>query len=55
MSRKKIKDAVSHTFRIEKTISEKLEEYSVESMIPKTAIVEKAIKEYLDKMMEKKD
>lgn len=37
--------------KIRKDIYDKLSEYSNYSMIPKTALVERALEEYLDKMM----
>ena len=36
--------------KIEQSIVDKLNLYSEQSMIPKTAIVEMAVKEYLDKV-----
>ena len=50
MARNKVKDSEAKTFRIRKEICIRLDEYSEESMIPKTSIVEVALKEYLDKV-----
>ena len=41
------KDGKFMNFKIDLEIAEALEKYSEESMIPKTRIVEKALKEYL--------
>lgn len=48
MSRPKMKNSHARTFRIRDEVDEKLEAYSRATMIPKTAIVEKAIEEYVD-------
>ena len=48
MARSKTKDSVARSFRIRKNIVRRLDKYSEESMIPKTAIVEMSLKEYLD-------
>lgn len=37
--------------KIRKDVFDKLSEYSKNSMIPKTALVERALEEYLDRMM----
>ena len=50
MARNKVKDSDARTFRIRKDIGTRLDAYSEESMIPKTSIVEVALKEYLDKV-----
>ena len=50
MARKKTKDSDARSFRIRKDIGERLDKYSEESMIPKTALVEKALEEYLNKV-----
>lgn len=50
MARNKIKDSDAVSFRIRKDISERLNDYSESSHIPKTAIVEMALKEYLNKV-----
>lgn len=48
MGRYKVKDSVSLTIRMDKSISDRLTEYSENSMIPKTRIVERAVQMYLD-------
>ena len=53
MARPKMKDSTARTFRIQNEIDKKLEQYSEATMIPKTAIVEKAIEEYIDARNEK--
>lgn len=50
MARNKIKDSDAVSFRIRKDISERLNDYSESSHIPKTAIVEMALEEYLSKV-----
>lgn len=50
MARNKIKDSDAISFRIRKDISERLNDYSESSHIPKTAIVEMALEEYLSKV-----
>ncbi len=50
MARTKVKDSEAKTFRIRKDIVKRLDDYSEKSMIPKTAIVEKAIEDYLNKV-----
>ncbi len=50
MARTKVKDSEARSFRIRKDIGKRLDDYSENSMIPRTAIVEKAIEEYLDKV-----
>ena len=50
MARPKVKDSKSQAFRLRADISKRLAEYSEVSHIPKTAIVELALEEYLDKM-----
>lgn len=47
MARNKTKDSDAVSFRIRKDISERLNDYSESSHIPKTAIVEMALEEYL--------
>jgi len=54
MARQK-KDTEARTFRLTTELLKKLDDYSEESMIPKTAIVEKAIEEYLEKKCSKSD
>lgn len=50
MARPKVEDSKSQAFRLRADISKRLAEYSEVSHIPKTAIVEFALEEYLDKM-----
>ena len=50
MARPKTKDSKSQTFRLRADIGERLDEYSEQSHIPKTAIVELALEEYLNKV-----
>ena len=50
MARNKTKDSDAVSFRIRKDISERLNDYSELSHIPKTAIVEMALEEYLSKV-----
>lgn len=52
MARPKMKNSHPRTFRIRDEVDEKLEAYSRHTMIPKTAIVEKAIEEYIDSRTE---
>ena len=44
-----MKDSEARSFRIRKEILARLDKYSEETMIPKTAVVEMALKLYLDK------
>ena len=50
MARNKTKDSDAVSFRIRKDINERLSDYSESSHIPKTAIVEMALEEYLGKV-----
>jgi predicted DNA-binding protein len=50
MARNKTKNSDAVSFRIRKDISERLSDYSESSRIPKTAIVEMALEEYLSKV-----
>jgi predicted DNA-binding protein len=50
MARNKTKNSDAVSFRIRKDISERLSSYSESSRIPKTAIVEMALEEYLSKV-----
>ena len=50
MIRNKMKESKPQAFRIRLELCERLDIYSQESMIPKTSIVEVALKEYLDKV-----
>lgn len=45
---------VSYTTRIEQSLSERLKEYSTESDISITKIINKALEDYLDKIETKK-
>ena len=51
MGRPKMKESKAQTFRLCADIGERLAEYSEVSHIPKTAIVELALEEYLNKVM----
>ena len=53
MAREK-KDGEFINCKIRQEVADKLNEYSKVSMVPKTAIVEKALDEYLDKNLVKK-
>ena len=55
MARPKMKNSKARTFRIRDVVDTKLEEYSRQTMIPKTAIVEKAIEEYVDAHIDSKN
>lgn len=48
MARPKKKDAEARSFRIRKDLGIRLDDYSEQSHIPKTAIVELALEEYLN-------
>lgn len=50
MARSKTKDAEARSFRIRKDLGIRLDEYSEQSHIPKTVIVEIALEEYLNKV-----
>jgi len=50
MARSKVKISEARSFRIRKDLCDRLDDYSDVSMIPKTALVEKALEEYLDKV-----
>lgn len=50
MVRDKTKNSDAMSFRIRKDISKRLSGYSETSRIPKTAIVELALEEYLNKV-----
>ena len=49
MGRTKTKDLTPVSFRLDKEVVTALEDYSEKSMIPKTRIVEAAVREYLSK------
>ena len=48
MKKTKKKDIVLRSFSMDRSLGERLDEYSDETRIPKTAIVEMALEEYLD-------
>ena len=50
MVRNKTKNSDAVSFRIRKDINQRLSNYSESSRIPKTAIVEMALEEYLSKV-----
>lgn len=50
MTRPKTKESTPIAFRLESGLVDKLNEYSKKSMIPKTRIVEQALREYLEKV-----
>lgn len=50
MSRPKIKESKLRTFRMDNKIGDRLDAYSADTKIPKTAVVETALTEYLDRI-----
>ena len=54
MGRHKTKELTPVSFRLDTDIVNALEAYSEKSMIPKTRIVEAAIRDYLDKINSEK-
>ena len=50
MTKYQVKESNPISFRLEAGLVKQLDEYSKESMIPKTRIVEQALREYLEKM-----
>ena len=50
MGRTKTKDLTPVSFRLDADVVQELDAYSEKSMIPKTRIVEVAIREYLSKV-----
>ena len=50
MARTKVKNSEARSFRIRKDIGERLDKYSDESRIPRTAIVEMALEKYLSEV-----
>lgn len=50
MARPKVKDSEARSFKIRKDLGTRLDEYSEQSYIPKTVIVELALEEYLNKV-----
>ena len=55
MTRQKTKTTYPVAFRFEEDLLHDLSKYSEQSMIPKTRIVETAIREYLDNHMDKSE
>lgn len=49
MSRYKVKDSNPISFRLDAALVKELDEYSKQSLIPKTRIVERALTEFFDK------
>lgn len=43
------KESIAVNIKMEKEIALLLEDYSIESGIPKTTIIERAVKEYIEK------
>lgn len=54
MPKEKTKEFKASTYSLDVEVLRKLEEYSKETMIPKTRIIERAIIEYVDKRTSKK-
>lgn len=54
MTRPKVKDSKSVSYSLDTEILEMLERYSAETLIPKTRVVEQAIKEYIEARAPKK-
>lgn len=50
MARPKVKESTLRTFRMNNIVGDRLDAYSASTKIPKTAIVELAVTEYLDKV-----
>ena len=50
MARPKVKVSEARSFRIRKDLGIRLDEYSEQSYIPKTVIVELALEDYLNKV-----
>ena len=50
MARPKTKESTLRTFRMDNTVGDRLDAYSAATQVPKTAVVEKAVTEYLDKV-----
>ena len=50
MARPKTKESTLRTFRMNNIIGDRLDAYSESTKIPKTALVEMALTEYLDKV-----
>lgn len=54
MTRPKIKESKTVSYSLDNEVLELLEKYARETMIPKTRIVEQAIKEYIEAHTKKK-
>lgn len=54
MARPTTKESTARTFRLQNEIGQRLDEYSEKSRIPRTAIVEMALEEYLNKVLPQK-
>lgn len=50
MSRYKVKDSNPISFRLDAELVTALDDYAKKSMIPKTRIVEQALREYLERV-----
>lgn len=50
MARPKVKESTLRTFRMNNIVGDRLDAYSASTKIPKTAIVELAVTEYLDRV-----
>ena len=50
MARPKIKESTLRTFRMNNVVGDRLDAYSEATKVPKTAVVEIAVTEYLDKV-----
>lgn len=53
MAKTKTKESKITSFSIDASVLERMDKYSQETFVPKTKIVEQAVKEYLDKMENK--
>ena len=49
------KDYEAMSIKLDKSVADRLREYSNETSIPMTAVIEKALKRYLDEVSSKKD
>lgn len=54
MTKPKIKNAKTCSYSLDVKVIEMLDKYSEESLIPKTRIIEQAIKEYIEARTNKK-
>ena len=55
MTRQKTKESTPISFRMESGLLSDLDEYSKQTMIPKTRIMEQALREYLERMTPTKE